>query len=135
MRIPEATELIDDCDAVLSGLFAEHLARRRRTIPAWAWLNLLAHGSGDQLQGAGEALAGYPVLRHWRDARAYLAHDVLETVGQTATTLRELQRDVLIPLELQMIGTDSGNRHTRPALISLVLTALASYRGARSATS
>jgi hypothetical protein len=42
-------ELVEDCEAFLAGRLVEFLERRKALVPAWAWTNLLAHGSVEQL--------------------------------------------------------------------------------------
>lgn len=117
-RDPErelAEELIADCEAFLAGRYAEHLEARGRRVPAWAWVNLLAHGTGDELAAARHLVQdGTDPRSQWRAARAFLAREVLEAAVAAGTTLDDLQRRVLIPLELELMGWPAalwGPRH------------------------
>ena len=45
-------EVITASEALVEGRYAEHLAGRRCAVPVWAWTNLLAHATDDQLRHA-----------------------------------------------------------------------------------
>ena len=46
-------ELVLECEAFLSGRYAQHLAELDLPVPVWAWMNTLAHGSSDQIMVLG----------------------------------------------------------------------------------
>lgn len=118
---PAATQLVAECEAFLSGRYADDLMEAHEAVPAWTWLNLLAHGSEAELRGA--ASAGAVMLSNWSRARSFLAGEVLDRVDIGAVTLDALQRDVLIPLELDLAAHDP--RWLRPSqLVAAVLEAL-----------
>jgi hypothetical protein len=117
-RDPErvlADELVAECEAFLAGRYAEHLEARRLRVPAWAWVNLLAHGTVGELEAARHVTAddGSPSAQ-WRAARAFLAREVLEAAAAADTTLADVQRRLLVPLELELMGWPAalwGPRH------------------------
>lgn len=96
--------LTSDAEAFLSGRLAERLAGgAAASVPAWAWTNLLAHGTRADLRAAASRVPAGPVHgeERWRQARAYLAAEVLGQAGAYGSLAR-LQRDVLVPLELEL---------------------------------
>ena len=101
----EVDELVSESEDVLRGSYAERLLQARSPIPPWAWLNLLAHGTLNQLR----ALARQPAPQWvWPRARWFLVGEVLDVVDSGASSLRTLQREVLVPLELCTSGVADG---------------------------
>ena len=96
-------ELIGDCGAFLAGRLAERIEGRAARIPPWAWTNLLAHGSEQDLRQA--PAPGRPhqdsTAAKWCAARSYLAMEVLNLAGEFGP-LEEVQRQVLVPLEQRL---------------------------------
>jgi hypothetical protein len=95
-------ELVAECEAFLLGHYAERLDNESSVVPVWAWTNLLAHGTEEEVRqvAAGGSLG--PVhTRGWRSARAYLATELLTAVDR-GSSLEDLQRNVLSPLELRL---------------------------------
>ena len=72
-------ELVEDCEALLAGRLVELLECRKALVPAWAWTNLLAHGSVEQLSTVSleEQIRGGGEYRQWREGRSYLATETL----------------------------------------------------------
>jgi hypothetical protein len=126
-------ELVQESDLYLSGYYAEYLDSRNRHVPTWAWLSVLVHGSAEQLRG----LAGQDDLDNrvstrrtlWWQAVGFLAGEILahhdDDVG-----LDELQRSVLMPLELAWLTTERGSLQPRE-LVKTVLGALDRYQSGR----
>jgi hypothetical protein len=119
-------ELVTDTDAFLSGRYAEQLAERADQVPPWAWLNLIAHGTHEEL------VAARPVRRrggslqlysHWVAARSYLIGEVLGALDSGHEPLAEVQRRVLLPLETELSSPVSLVRYPRD-LVLRVLAAL-----------
>lgn len=123
-RNPE-TAVAEECQAFLDGAYAEFADASEGPVPVWAWMNLLAHGTEAELReealvlGAGDG---------WRQARAFLAGEVLEVIAASPRTLMELQHDVLVPLELDVVGCHCSNRWT-PAQLVRGLTGVLPGRG------
>jgi hypothetical protein len=71
-------------------------------VPVWAWTNVLAHGSEEDLRAESAAVCrGGTYGWRWRQARSYLAGEVLHC-AQLHGSLAEVQRTVLAPLELKL---------------------------------
>jgi hypothetical protein len=97
-------DVVAACEALLSGTYVEFLEHRDRVVPVWAWTNLLAHGSDDELSAAQSSR--HPRGRRndlWRAARAYLAGEVLGSVS-LLNPLGRIQADVLVPLEQSLMS-------------------------------
>jgi len=130
----EERTLVGECEAFMAGHLAERAARRGAPLVPALWLNLLAHGSEDDLVTCASLLRplrGWGVGRDdeatWYAARAYLAGVVLES-ARRCCSLVELQAEVLIPLEADL----AGNRTTRTwlprQLVGAVETAIDVHR-------
>ncbi len=99
-------ELVKDGEAFVAGGLAERIESRAGTVPAWAWTNLLAHGTEDALRSESSRASppwGDPA-REWREARSYLAVDVLHR-AEVNGSLAEVQRVILVPLELKLASS------------------------------
>lgn len=99
--------LADETEAYLSGRLVEYYLERGIEVPAWAWLNAVAHRNDAQL--AAMVLAGRPErvpleLGRWYDARLTLAVVVLDIARYSREDVTELQQDALIPLEIELAG-------------------------------
>ena len=102
---PWERELVAECEAYLAGHYAQYLREAKRLIPTWAWLNVLAHGSEDDVAALA---AGEPCRRGstdapvWQQAVAFLAQEVLNQVAARGRPLADLQRSTLVPLEFEL---------------------------------
>ena len=96
-------ELIGDCEAFLAGHVAERIEGRAASVPAWAWTNLLAHGSEHDLCSERAIVRPRQVTSgdEWHAARSYLAVEVLNLAAEFGP-LADLQRSVLVPLEQRL---------------------------------
>ena len=117
-----------DSEAFLLGRYAERLESRAMAVPSWAWTNALAHGSLADLrrvaEGGGASRASE---RRWREARAYLASELLETAGRRGS-LAEVQREVLAPLELRLAARHDVRSWTPGRWVVAVRSSLDAYR-------
>ncbi len=100
----EGAQLVEECSALLDGRLAEELADRGRPRPSWCWLNRLAHGSIGDVRRCAGSLPGAPPSDRWARATAFLAGELLAATDR-GTTLRALQQEVLIPLELDLLAS------------------------------
>lgn len=99
--------LVSESEAFLLGRYAEYVDARAEPVPVWAWTNLLAHGTLEDLSRAAAGVhGGWSSQRRWRVARALAASEVVDAVRQGAS-LADVQRDVLVPAELA-IADDRG---------------------------
>jgi hypothetical protein len=119
-----ASSIGPECEEFLAGRYAQHLQSVGRTVPAWAWLNRLAHSSVADIR----SLASGQGARQGDSVSAavrFLAGELLARAGD-ADSLAALQRDVLVPEELAL-----ANHWMEPLtagqLVSRVLAALDRY--------
>ena len=111
------SDLANECEAFLAGHWAEHRRANGLPVPTWASLNQAAHASADILAVA----AIRPANRTPSSstdietlvARALLAASPPDEVSQ-------LQRRILVPLEMELMGTPLSPRR----LVELAITAL-----------
>ncbi len=126
----QAAELTAGCEALVAGRAYEHIAATGREVPAWAWLNVLAHGTRRELADVRSGKrweVGLGCRREWRAALAFLANEILEKAGPDPAKLVALQSRVLVPLELSL-GENPNSRWLGPAeLASKVLAALSEH--------
>ena len=133
LRKLEGIRLVTEVGAYLDGRYLERVARRWRHIPAWAFLNHVAHRDLEHLQqrfkpprlsrrSSGE-LAG------WIRASKVVSNELSALVGKDPLLLRRIQQTVLEPLESSLIATPDGDAPTPRELVALVRAALraASY--------
>lgn len=93
--------LADEAAAYLQGRLLE---QRRATgaggqVPAWLWLNAVAHGDPVRLRELADVARPGTVVTGWRTARAALAREVLDRTGGDPGAVAALQGEVLVPLE------------------------------------
>ena len=89
-----------ECEAFLAGRYHELLLRNHQTIPGWAWVNPLAHADWAEL----ERLANLAPRRHNPlMLLSYLADEVLLHAGHDTMTLKQIQRETLVPLEFSLL--------------------------------
>jgi hypothetical protein len=122
---PEAAELVEDCEAFLDGLYAELCESRGAPVPVWAWMNLLAHGTEEQLR---TCVIPHPSGSAWHQARRFLACELLDATTGGRTSLAELQRDVLVPIELDVLSCPGADHWQPGQLVSGLLGALPDKR-------
>jgi hypothetical protein len=99
-----APDLTAECEAFLSGGYTRYLEDRGAPIPVWAWTNLLAHATEQEIRSM--VSASGPRARasaRWRDACSYVAGEVLD-LAERRGSLCELQATVLMPLELELMS-------------------------------
>lgn len=125
-RDPGEAQLVAECEAFLTGAMAETLGGFDGRVPVWTWMNLLAHGTAADLRTArvspSPTLGGGP--RDWGRARSFLAGEVLDLVETGQVTLVALQREVLVPLELDLVSRQAAVRWGPGDLVTGVLAAL-----------
>lgn len=123
--------LVADSEAFLCGEYADSLEHSAVTVPPWAWTNLLAHGSEDEVRDAAHGAGfGSPASQRWRAARAYLASEIIH-VATDGVTLADVQRQVLVPLELELAARPGRRPWTPARWVVTVLAALSNYQRSR----
>jgi len=101
----EGIILIRECEDFLSGNLARDLISAGGTVPDWAWLNLLAHASEAELRIFAQEEYSEGLLSiydAWRYAEYGTACAVLAASEACGCSVEEIQRCVLIPLELEL---------------------------------
>jgi hypothetical protein len=123
MRVRRTSPAVaDELVAIVEGRLVEHLLSRRIVVPAWAWLNLVAHGLEVDLVRTAEVSPRRHGRNSWAAARRFLAEEVLGAARDQGSLL-DLQRRVLVPLELELMART--RRVTSPeALVRLVMARL-----------
>jgi hypothetical protein len=133
MNSRQQKELVQESDLYLSGYYADYLDSRNRPVPTWAWLSVLVHGSSEHLRSLAmqDDLGGRLPTRRilWWQAIGFLAGEILAQHGDDVG-LDQLQRSVLVPLELTWLTTDHGYLHPGE-LVKTVLGALDQYQSTR----
>lgn len=112
----------EECDAFLAGEWAEYLAACGEPVPAWAWLNRVAHGRVGELRALTRAPGwGYAPLDEWDRLRACVADTLFQRSRPASTDVAGLQRSVLVPLELVLLDDEQMRRLTNAELLVHVL--------------
>ena len=108
---PGRSELADEAEAFVHGNLAEIRAANGGSLAAWMVVNRICHGDAVELYdlAAGAVsrtpLAGVSPSYHqiWNTAQRAMATRLLER-AHDAEAIRQVQHDVLIPLELRLIA-------------------------------
>jgi hypothetical protein len=127
-RLEGDAVLVRECEAFLAGGLAEYLDERGIVVPVWAWTNLLAHGTPEQITDCVCA----PVQprcsdRDWGVARSLLAFEIFDLM-EAGYPLEELQQDVLIPLELELAARIDVSRWAPRQWLDTMETAIRSQQ-------
>lgn len=124
---PPEEDLASECEAFLAGRFAMLFDRRGEPVPAWAWLNPLAHATRDEIEalaaGAGPPHRLGQRLCDWREAVASVAADLLR-LSRDEASLRSLQLAALLPVELALMGDKARLASTPEELLRTARAAL-----------
>jgi hypothetical protein len=107
-----------ECEAFLAGRYLEVAVRRDGPIPGWVWLNRLAHTSVTELVELSEL--DHDLGNSWGHVLAALAGDVLAYCRFAGVDVLSLQRDVLVPLELQVMNFNASTVLAPQQLVQLV---------------
>lgn len=127
-RTSAHTGVTQEIDAYLSGHIVEYLRAQDRPVPAWAWLNLLAHGTEQEILAEHRMVGAHAEATPWRDARSYLAGEVLAVLDADPVGLANVQESVLVPVELALIERGTMPGPNLAELVSAVLAGLEAYR-------
>lgn len=111
-------EIAEECEAFLSGSFADFQGSRRQPVEAWAWVNRVAHAEPEELRALasrstmwrdGGLRRGGFRTRRWRRAVSDMARDLLSLAEGKPRIIKRLQGRALVPLELELAAR--GNRY------------------------
>ena len=106
----QGTVLARECEDFLSGSLAKDLILARGNVPDWAWLSVLAHASESELRNWAEDDYSQGLLSTydtWRFAESSTACAVLSASETWCCSVEEIQRRLLVPLELQLATVDN----------------------------
>jgi hypothetical protein len=109
------TRLAHEIEAFLSGSSGEWFIARGREVPAWAYVNRVAHADPDVLwrlaalkPGRNQCPTTQPQGQvdglGWGGAVAVLAGEVLELGGSDRCAIRQIQLDRLFPFESALMS-------------------------------
>lgn len=103
-----ALRLVREIEAFLDGSSQEWFFARGEDIPAWAYINKVAHSDPDRL----EKLAAWAPDKSagcscWRDAVAILAKETIKAGESDPRAIRQIQLDGLLTLESRLISRDA----------------------------
>jgi hypothetical protein len=106
-RSTSASGLVEECEAFIDGQAAELAGAWGMPVPVWGWMNLLAHGTEDELR---DEATSHPGCDRWRQARAFVAGELVDLIDAGRVSLAEFQRDVLMPLELDVMSCRASDQ-------------------------
>ena len=92
--------LIVETRAFLTATAADEFARRGVDVPPWAWLNRIAHAEPETVLHT--ALG--PTSEGCGGLIAFLAREVVVTARGDPAGIADIQRRVLVPLELELLS-------------------------------
>lgn len=110
------TGIADECETFLSGRHADALRALGHFAPVWSWLNEAAHADEAHLRSVADSNVDDTDVE--RRTRRSIARAVI--CATRDRELADLQRESLVPLELDIAGTDLSPRR----LVELVGRAL-----------
>jgi hypothetical protein len=97
--------LVREVEAFLNGSSEDWFFTRGQHIPAWAYINRVAHADHDRLGALAAWAPDEPSRCHgWREAVAILARDTIEAGERDPRAIRRVQLDSLVSLELRLIS-------------------------------
>ena len=106
-----------ECEAFLQGAYVEYLDSDGSIIPTWAWLNVLAHGTEDQIRSLATGTASqYEAAARGTEWHSIVSLLAVETLGQARATGRsvsEIQQSILVDVELAL-AREGHKRWLRP---------------------
>jgi hypothetical protein len=117
LKHPAPDGVADECEAFLAGRYVELTRAMGWRVPAWAWLNDLAHGSPRVVRRLAAGRRSRGRRSRWTAIVDELAATVVPP-GADDAAVADLQRDVLVPLELAV--AESGEPATPADLAAVV---------------
>jgi hypothetical protein len=126
----QCQQFAEECAAFLEGRLVEVLEARKVPVPTWAWTNMLAHGSMEQLRLAGseEHQRYRDQYGEWRTSRSQLANLMLASARSFGPLLALQQECALIPLELMLAAQPEPGGRTPAGWVAQVEGVLRLYR-------
>ena len=118
-------EVVAEAERLLTGRMLDLESRKHER--SWTLIGSLAHSDWEQMQIlACDAGRTHCDPGGWRAALAFLA-DVLLSTARTQQMLLQVQRQVLIPLELRLLGGETLPLRAPADFVALVTSALGGH--------
>lgn len=124
-RRSASRELVRESIKFLKGR-APEVYQSRGQVPAWAFISCLAHSDADRLLEFARP-GQHGDSASWNATIAYLATEII-AVGRESSPLETIQREVLIPVELDLLAGTIPLPTSPVDLVGLVVGALDEYR-------
>jgi hypothetical protein len=115
-------EVVNEAELLLTGRITDVPELWRQSDPAWSLVNTLAHASRDDMRRVAAWSCDLHLSR-WRATLAFLAGEAL-SLATDEDTLRRLQRQALIPLELRLLSGEVFSSRTPRRVTEIVRRAL-----------
>jgi hypothetical protein len=113
---PPPSLVADECESFLAGEYIDRLLDLDREVPAWAWINAIAHAAPARLAELAREASSPPSMRAdyraWHIVIRAIAEDVLTTATDTSSTVEEIQSLTLMPIEFALMSNPIGPRTT-----------------------
>jgi hypothetical protein len=104
--------LASEAEQFLNGSLLDVAFASGDDVPAWIWLSAIAHGDAPLLSRTQNWLSDHqgarPELNGWGRVLQHLATRLLETSEAIGCPASDLQRNLLVPLELAVTITPVG---------------------------
>lgn len=122
----------DECDAYVTGRYAEYAVGHGWAVPMWAWINALAHADEATVRRVGaEGLPSVAVDDpEWQVGMRRLARATLSE-ARRRWGLRYVQAAVLRPLESVLVDDHRYDKLAAPDFTALVLALINGHPSAR----
>jgi hypothetical protein len=117
----------DTVEAYLAGRYLEHAEQAQRPLHGWMALNRAAHADPATLQEIAEAELPARAVPAWRHREQVLAQRVLATTGGDREAIREIQIELLMPLELQLLDVHPAAERSLAGSVDVALDALSAW--------
>jgi hypothetical protein len=114
----------EECDAYLAGRLAFYLRELGRPVPPVAWLNRVVHATPAELVILAHEADDTDQPVAWRRTVGYLSRTLLERSRETGQRVERLQQELLVPLELELIGNASAAQLDSADMVRLALVRL-----------
>jgi hypothetical protein len=116
--------LVAEAERFLSGRYLDDAYEANREVPGWVWLSTLAHGDAETLEAAEHWLAVERPVRSeydtWGRVLQLLAREIRSMTETTTCTLSDIQRELLVPLELAIIASPVGPATMYRVVMSMI---------------
>jgi hypothetical protein len=122
----EIRNVIFDAERLLAGRCVEHYSQYGLSPPPWALVNDLAHSNLTALTKRATGRIMWRMPRSWELAQQHLAAVLVATTNPEE--LLCLQQEVMVPLELAILGRPNSYPETPEGLVDIVSQAVGQAR-------